>query len=102
MRKVLPVTVIAAMLLFFVAINVFASQWFPQSLFKVVRLDDPQATKQFLAHIEETPDYPVQYHYLNSIFDNTFAYEDIRADYSLRSDVQKSEDLLKKNDKNPQ
>lgn len=102
MRKVLPITIIAAFFLCLVAGNILASQFFPALMYKVVQLNDPLATRQFLAQIKGTPDYEYHYRYFNSIFDNAFAAEDIQAEFSLQSEIQRFEELLKKNEQNPQ
>jgi tetratricopeptide (TPR) repeat protein len=102
MRKVLPVIIIAALILCIVSANILASQLFPSLMYKVVQLNDLSATKQFLAHIEGTPYYDQQYTYFNMLFNNAFAAEDIQAEYSLKSEVNRLTELLKKNERNPQ
>ena len=102
MRKVLPITVLAALILCVVMANIFASQLFPSLMYKVIGLNNPDATKQFLAHIEKTPEYEQQYRYLNSLYNNAFAYEDIQAQFSLQNEVKRYEEKLKENERNPQ
>lgn len=102
MRKVLPVTIIATVLLFFVSINVLVSQLYPSLMFKVLQFNDLAATKQFLAHIEGTPFYETQYAYLNKLFSNAFVADDIQAEFSLKSELDRLNNLLEKNQNNPQ
>lgn len=96
MRKVLPVTIIATVLLFFVSINVLVSQLYPSLMFKVLQFNDLAATKQFLAHIEGTPFYETQYAYLNKLFSNAFVADDIQAEFSLKSELDRLNNLLEK------
>lgn len=101
MRKVLPLTVIASLVLLFVAINVYASQSFHPLLFKIVGPPDVGATKQFLSYIEDTPAYHQQYDHFNRMYGGVFAQEDIEAEFSLSNELDKYNALLEKSPNTP-
>ena len=92
---------VAVIAVLFVAVNVYSSQLFPSLLFQVIELRHPEAVKQFLANIEDEPEFNQQYAYFNGLYDNAFAEEDLQQAYSLSSELDRFEAQLERNEKNP-
>ena len=97
MRHLIPPILLGLTLGIFLALNVIASQVFNPLLFRLVKLNDIQAGKQFLRAIEETKDYPQQLSYLNQLFDNAFTHDLDQNEFSINQELEKYQNLLLRN-----
>lgn len=102
MRKILFQISLLIFLTAFVIANAFISQTGYDALMnKVVSLNDPNAAREFLANLENTPYYEQQAQYFNARFDNIFAREiDIERLNNARA-IQEYLTLLELNPQDP-
>lgn len=92
---------LAVLAIAFTTANVLASQTIYKPLmFRLVTLQDADASREFLANLEGTDLFAGQSQYLNSIFDNIFAVEIDTRYLNIEKNIIEYENMLSLNPKN--
>ena len=99
MRYLFLPTFVGIALSVLLALNIFASQVYNPLLFKIIKLNDKNAVKQFLRSIEKTDAYADHFDYFNNLYNDAFLKETQQNKFSISQEIQKYEGLLQTNPK---